>query len=112
MIARLAGKAEVPVSVARRLPSGLVTFLFTDIEGSTRLARMLGAQYRAMLGEHRDVLGVAFASAGGVRMSVEGDSLFYAFSDPANALAACIQAQRELLAGEWPGGLSTRKGAL
>lgn len=92
------------MSVAMHLPSGLVTFLFTDIEGSTRLARMLGAQYRTMLADHRDVLGVAFAGAGGARVSVEGDSMFYAFSDAAAALAACVQAQRDLLAREWPGG--------
>ncbi|GAA1029647.1 hypothetical protein GCM10009557_18920 [Virgisporangium ochraceum] len=96
------------MSASMHLPTGLVTFLFTDIEGSTRLARMLGAQYRAMLSEHREVLGRAFAAAGGVRMSVEGDSLFYAFGDAAAALAGCVRAQRDLAARSWPGGQAPR----
>ena len=55
------------MSAAMHLPSGLVTFLFTDIEGSTRLAQMLGAQYRAVLPEHRDVLRRRVVPAGGAR---------------------------------------------
>jgi predicted ATPase/class 3 adenylate cyclase len=90
------------------LPTGLVTFLFTDIEGSTRLARMLGAQYRAMLSAHRDVLSRALAAAGGVRMSVEGDSLFFAFGDAAAAVAGCVRAQRDLTARSWPGDQAPR----
>src|SRR5689334_11756508 len=92
------------VSAAMHLPTGRVTFLFTDIEGSTRLARMLGAQYRTMLAEHRAVLGEAFAAAGGVRMSVEGDALFYAFADASAAVRACVEAQRRLAARSWPAG--------
>ena len=90
------------MSAAMRLPSGLVTFLFTDIEGSTRLARMLGAQYRTVLMEHRRVLRESLLPAGGHEMSAEGDSLFLAFSGAASALAACAQAQRDLAAHAWP----------
>ncbi|WP_203902037.1 ATP-binding protein [Virgisporangium aliadipatigenens] len=82
-----------------RLPAGLVTFLFTDIEGSTRLAQLLGIRYRDMLSEHRRVLRAALA--GGYELFSEGDSLFFAFPDPGAALAACAEAQRRLAAHEW-----------
>ncbi|GAA2377342.1 adenylate/guanylate cyclase domain-containing protein [Dactylosporangium salmoneum] len=85
------------------LPSGLVTFLFTDIEGSTRLAQMLGAGYRPVLHEHREVIRRALSKADGVELFTEGDSLFVAFADAAAALTACAEAQRALAAHEWPG---------
>ncbi|MEV6923517.1 adenylate/guanylate cyclase domain-containing protein [Dactylosporangium sp. NPDC051485] len=84
------------------LPSGLVTFLFTDIEGSTRLAQMLGAGYRPVLHEHREVIRRALSRADGVELFTEGDSLFVAFADAAAALTACAEAQRALAAHEWP----------
>ncbi|MFG2037601.1 adenylate/guanylate cyclase domain-containing protein [Dactylosporangium sp. NPDC048998] len=84
------------------LPSGLVTFLFTDIEGSTRLAQMLGAGYRPVLHEHREVIRRALSKADGVELFTEGDSLFVAFADAAAALNACAEAQRELAAHNWP----------
>ncbi|MFI5906417.1 adenylate/guanylate cyclase domain-containing protein [Dactylosporangium sp. NPDC051541] len=84
------------------LPSGLVTFLFTDIEGSTRLAQMLGAGYRPVLHEHREVIRRALSEADGVELFTEGDSLFVAFADAAAALAACAEAQRALAAHDWP----------
>jgi predicted ATPase/class 3 adenylate cyclase len=90
------------VSGRTHLPSGLVTFLFTDIEGSTRLAQMLGAGYRPVLHEHRDVIRRALSKADGVELFTEGDSLFVAFSDATAALAACAEAQRELAAHDWP----------
>ncbi|WP_432985193.1 ATP-binding protein [Dactylosporangium sp. CA-233914] len=84
------------------LPSGLVTFLFTDIEGSTRLAQMLGAGYRPVLHEHREVIRRALSKADGVELFTEGDSLFVAFPDASTALAACAEAQRALAAHHWP----------
>ncbi|WP_433083020.1 adenylate/guanylate cyclase domain-containing protein [Dactylosporangium sp. CA-052675] len=84
------------------LPSGLVTFLFTDIEGSTRLAQMLGAGYRPVLHEHREVIRRALSKADGVELFTEGDSLFVAFPDAARALAACAEAQRALATHDWP----------
>jgi predicted ATPase/class 3 adenylate cyclase len=84
------------------LPSGLVTFLFTDIEGSTRLAQMLGAGYRPVLNEHRRVIRRALSNADGVELSTEGDSLFVAFTDATAALRACAEAQQELAAVDWP----------
>src|SRR4051794_24588541 len=89
------------VSGRTDLPSGLVTFVFTDIEGSTRLARMLGDDYGAILGDHRKVLRTALSDFGGVEMFTEGDSFFIAFHDAKSALAACVEAQRRLSAHEW-----------
>jgi predicted ATPase/class 3 adenylate cyclase len=88
------------VSEQKHLPSGLVTFLFTDIEGSTRLAQMLGSQYRSVLAEHRQVLRAAL-SAHGCELFTEGDSLFIAFQDANAALVACATAQRDLAGHRW-----------
>jgi predicted ATPase/class 3 adenylate cyclase len=90
------------VSGRIELPSGLVTFMFTDIEGSTRLARMLGEAYRSVLGAHRAVLRGVFEDFGGVELLTEGDSFFVAFSNADAALAACVEAQRRLSAHDWP----------
>ncbi|MEV4274317.1 ATP-binding protein [Actinoplanes xinjiangensis] len=84
------------------LPSGLVTFMFTDIEGSTRLARMLGETYRTVLGAHRAVLRGVFDDFDGVELLTEGDSFFVAFSNADAAVAACVEAQRRLSAHDWP----------
>ncbi len=85
-----------------QLPSGLVTFMFTDIEGSTRLARMLGSRYRQVLGAHRDVVRRALIARGGVELFTEGDSFFAAFADAAAAVDACLIAQRDLADHDWP----------
>ena len=84
------------------LPSGLVTFLFTDIEGSTRLAQLLGAEYRPVLAEHRRILRRALGAADGVALFTEGDSVFSAFGDASAAMRACAEAQRALDAHAWP----------
>lgn len=86
----------------RDLPSGLVTFLFTDIEGSTRLAQLLGGQYRPMLAQHRQILRRALGASDGVAMFTEGDSVFAVFADANAALRACIEGQRALAAHRWP----------
>ena len=90
------------MSARIELPSGLVTFLFTDIEGSTRLVHTLGDDYRSILHEHRAILRCALSAAGGVELFTEGDSLFVVFSEAAAALSACAQAQRDLAAYPWP----------
>jgi predicted ATPase/class 3 adenylate cyclase len=89
------------------LPSGLVTFMFTDIEGSTRLARMLGEDYGSVLGTHRAVLRTALSSCGGVELFTEGDSFFVAFGEAPAAVAACVAAQRALAEHEWPSPAAT-----
>jgi class 3 adenylate cyclase len=71
------------LSVVRELPRGTVTFLFTDIEGSTRLLHELGPdEYAARLAEHRRVLREAFERHGGVEVDTQGDAFLYAFADP------------------------------
>jgi predicted ATPase/class 3 adenylate cyclase len=90
------------VSASLDLPSGLVTFLFTDIEGSTRLAQLLGPDYRPVLAEHRRILLRALSAGQGVALFTEGDSVFAAFPDAVAALRACAQAQRALAEHDWP----------
>ncbi|WBB74308.1 adenylate/guanylate cyclase domain-containing protein [Micromonospora sp. WMMD1128] len=84
------------------LPSGWVTFVFTDIEGSTRMARMLGPVYRPVLREHRRLLRDTLAGTDGAELLTEGDSFFLAFPDAAAAVQACLTAQRALAGHEWP----------
>jgi predicted ATPase/class 3 adenylate cyclase len=91
------------VLARNHLPRGLVTFLFTDIESSTRLAQMLGTKYRSVLTEHRRLLCHTLSTCRGTPLFSEGDSLFVAFSDSTAALRACARAQRELARHEWPG---------
>jgi predicted ATPase len=77
----------------RTLPSGTVTLLFTDIEGSTRLLQELGAErFNAALGEHRRVLRKAFQAHEGVELRTEGDSFFAAFASARDAVAAAAEA--------------------
>ncbi len=90
------------MSARDHLPTGRVTFLFTDIEGSTRLAQMLGAGYRPVLTQHRRLLRRALSAAGGTPLFTEGDSFFVAFADASAALAACAEAQRVLATHDWP----------
>ncbi len=84
--------------VRRDLPSGTVTFLFTDVEGSTRLLDELGAEaYAQALAEHRQVLRSAFAAHGGAEVDTQGDAFFCAFAE-ASAAVAAAQAGQEALA--------------
>ncbi|RZU50395.1 putative ATPase [Krasilnikovia cinnamomea] len=85
------------------LPSGLVTFMFTDIEGSTRLARMLAEAYGAVLHAHREVIRAVLHDFGGAELFTEGDSFFVAFGNAAVAVTACVAMQRALAAHGWPG---------
>ncbi len=79
------------------LPPGTVTFLFTDIEGSTRLLHELGEDaYADRLAEHRRVLREAFESHGGVEVDTQGDAFFVAFPTAPGALESAREAQREL----------------
>ena len=82
---------------ARELPTGTVTFLFTDIEGSTRLLHELGAdRYAELLAEHHRAMRSAIADCGGVEVDTEGDAFFVAFARAADALAAAAKAQETL----------------
>ncbi len=84
----------------RPLPSGTVTFLFSDIEGSTRLLDEVGAAaYADALAEHRRLMREAFAMHGGVEVDTQGDAFFVAFPEADGALAAAAQAQTALAEG-------------
>jgi predicted ATPase/class 3 adenylate cyclase len=83
----------------RELPRGTVTFLFTDIEGSTRLLHELGDGYASALAKHRRVLQEAFARHGGVEVDTQGDAFFYAFADARQAVAAAAGGQTALERG-------------
>ncbi len=86
--------------VRRELPSGTVTFLFTDIEGSTKLLNELGPQtYADALREHRRALREAFARHGGVEVDTQGDAFFVAFPTAPGALEAAREAQEALAQG-------------
>ena len=104
---RSIGGVEPPARPAspgtrRPLPAGTVTFLFTDIEGSTELITRLGSAYEPLLEAHRGLLRAAFEAAGGVEVQTEGDAFFVAFASASAAAAACVAAQRALAAHPWP----------
>ncbi|MGH3128920.1 MAG: ATP-binding protein [Gaiellaceae bacterium] len=84
---------------APELPSGTVTFLFTDVEGSTRLLQEHGTNYVQLLAEHRRALRHAFARHAGVEVDTQGDAFFVAFSRATDAVAAAGQAREALAAG-------------
>src|SRR3954465_8961593 len=78
-----------------------VTFLFTDIEGSTRLVRALRDRYGELLERHRRILREAFAAYAGREVDTQGDSFFVAFAGAGEAAAAAIQGQRALATEPW-----------
>jgi class 3 adenylate cyclase len=81
-------------------PAGVVTLVFTDIEGSTRLLHELGQDaYREALGEHRRIVREAFARHDGYEVDYEGDAFFYAFASAREAVQAVVEAQEGLAAG-------------
>src|SRR5260370_36957876 len=86
------------------LPQGTVTFLFSDIEGSTRLLRELGDGYASVLTEHREIIRGAVTRAGGVELRTEGDSFFVAFRSAPDAVGAAVAIQRGLAEHAWPPG--------
>jgi predicted ATPase/class 3 adenylate cyclase len=90
------------------LPTGTVSFLFTDIEGSTRLVQALGPRYAEVLADQRQILRAAFASYSGREVDTEGDAFFVAFPRAAAAVACAVEAQRALAAHSWPGDAQVR----
>ena len=85
----------------REYPTGIVTFLFTDIEGSTRLLQRLGDAYRQVLEEHHGLIRAAISQAGGVEVSTAGDSFFAVFSTASQALATESPSASEAWSEEW-----------
>ncbi|MGN6791498.1 MAG: ATP-binding protein [Streptosporangiaceae bacterium] len=92
----------------QELPTGTVTMLFSDIEGSTRLLTRLGERYAEALSAQRDLLRRAFAAGGGQELGTEGDSFFVVFDSAVGAVRACIDGQRALASHEWPAGEHVR----
>jgi predicted ATPase/class 3 adenylate cyclase/tetratricopeptide (TPR) repeat protein len=88
--------------MAKGLPSGTVTFLFTDIEGSTRILRDLGERYNDLLALHHRLLRDVWSRHRGVEVLIEGDAFFVAFASATDALAAAIDGQRAIAEAVWP----------
>ena len=93
---------------ARSLPTGTVTFLFTDIEGSTKLVQALGDRYAEVLSTHRQIVRSAIEREGGTEVGTEGDSVFAVFPTAAAGIAATATAQRAIDAAAWPAGTHVR----
>jgi DNA-binding NarL/FixJ family response regulator/class 3 adenylate cyclase len=89
-------------------PSGTVTFLFTDIEGSTLLLRQLRERYGDLQAAHGRLLRAAFEEAGGQEIDTQGDSFFVAFRRPKDAVLAATAAQQALADEDWPEGVEVR----
>ncbi|MFN2520049.1 MAG: adenylate/guanylate cyclase domain-containing protein [Candidatus Limnocylindria bacterium] len=89
---------------SRVLPSGTLTFFFSDIEGSTRLVQRFGAGFREIVEEHARRIRAALAAAGGVEVRTIGDAFFVVFPTADGAVAAAIDAQRSLAEAPWPEG--------
>ena len=87
--------------VERELPAGTVTFLFTDIEGSTLLVRQLGESYGDVLNEHRRILREHLGGAGGLEIDTQGDAFFFSFVRARDAVRGAVAAQRALNRNDW-----------
>jgi class 3 adenylate cyclase len=95
------------------LPAGTVTFVFTDIEGSTRLLQELGDEgYGRVAGDHRRLVRETFGAHGGTEIDTQGDAFFFSFPRARDAVAAAVDAQRALRDHEWAEGkeISVRMG--
>jgi predicted ATPase/class 3 adenylate cyclase len=94
------------------LPTGTVTFLFTDIEGSTNVARALGPRWSDVLEDHNGILRVAIRDRGGIDLRTQGDAFFAVFTSAVDAVTACVEAQRALAEHPWPpdGSIRVRMG--
>jgi len=90
------------------LPSGAVTFLFSDIEGSTRLVKALRERYAQVLADHRRLVRAAIASHAGHEVDTQGDAFFVAFASAKQAVLCALAVQRALVGHQWPSGVSVR----
>lgn len=90
------------------IPSGTVTFVFTDIEGSTTLLKRLGDRYADLLAQHRGILRGAFEAYDGQEIDTQGDAFFFSFPRARQAVSAAIEAQRALADAPWPDDVEVR----
>jgi class 3 adenylate cyclase len=107
-VERLQGQIEGRQADLASLPSGLLTLLFTDIEGSTRLLHELGDSYVGILETARDVIGAAIAAHGGHEVEMRADETFSVYESAPDAVRAAVAMQRELAARQWPDGAAVR----
>ena len=90
------------------LPGGTVTFLFSDVEGSTRLLEQLGDRYGDVHREHRRILREQLTDAGGSEVDTQGDAFFFSFERARDAVSGAVAAQRELSTHSWPDGVDVK----
>lgn len=105
---QLASTVHAQAADARRLPSGPVTFLYADIEGSTLLLERLGERYADVLAEERRLLRTVTRDNGGIEIDSRADEFFAAFAQDADPAAAAIDIQRRLRDHAWPEGATVR----
>src|SRR5437870_7862935 len=90
------------------VPTGTITLLFTDIEGSTLLLQHVGEQYSRVLAQCRQMLRTAFQQSHGHEVDTQGDAFFFAFARATDAVSAAVAAQRTLASHAWPEGAVVR----
>ena len=96
------------MSSAGQLPGGIVTFLFTDMEGSTQIARLLGDDWPSVMTEHQRLLREAFSAHGGHEVDTQGEAFFFVFTSAQDAARAALDGRRALAEHAWPGGIEVR----
>ncbi|MGD9094105.1 MAG: adenylate/guanylate cyclase domain-containing protein, partial [Anaerolineales bacterium] len=92
----------------KELPEGTVTFLFTDIEGSTQLLSQLGDRYATLLDEHHQLMRATFTQWHGREIDTQGDAFFVAFPRALDAVSCVVEAQRALVVHQWPEDVTVR----
>jgi class 3 adenylate cyclase len=90
------------------LPGGTVTFLFSDIEGSTRLLQELGDDYARVVDDHQRIMRGAMETHSGTEIDTQGDAFFFSFTRAKDAANAAAEAQRALAGHVWPAGAQVR----
>jgi len=105
---RLQGEADARRGPPPALPTGAVTFLLSDLEGSTALLQQLGERYGRLLAEVRRIHRTAVRRQGGHEVDARADEFFAAFTRPASALAAALAIEARLRRRAWPQGLAVR----
>lgn len=90
------------------LPSGTVTFVFSDIEASTTLLKQLGERYGDLIAEHRRIVRDTFGAHNGGEIDTQGDAFFFAFARARDAVTAAVAVQRAHVDREWPDGVRPR----
>ena len=96
------------MTVATSLPTGTITFVFTDIEGSTRLLTAVGSDYPRLLARHNELIRAEIEAANGFEVKTEGDSFFIVFTSATDAVAFASAAQKALARADWPNGVQIR----